>query len=90
MRFDNWLTVTYTGELEDYNYQRSRKVRPKTALQKSFLKSKQSTYIYPDGRVWPIEGAEAGGYWSWGVDGEEALPLDYEPAEDLMILNRTH
>lgn len=81
------LEVLYIHEQESYAYQSHRGLALKRRVQYSELKSKQPGFVLPDGRIYPVEATEASGYWSWELMSE-ALPLDYDPAEDLKLLGR--
>lgn len=89
LTFRNTLTVSYINELEDYRYQQHRNIGSRRAIQQSLLKSRQPAYLFPDGRIYPIDAAETQGYWSWELMAE-ALPLDYGPEVDLQELGRNH
>ncbi|MEI9921279.1 MAG: carboxypeptidase-like regulatory domain-containing protein [Bacteroidota bacterium] len=89
LRYKEPLTVVYANELEDFLYQKKRGIQVTRVMQTSKLISREPAYVLPDGRVYPIEAAEAQGYWSWELMSE-SLPLDYDPAVDLKTLGRNH
>lgn len=87
LMLDHPLAVAYVNEIESFIYQRKREIAVRRSVQKSYLVSKEPAVVFPDGRLYPVEGAEASGYWSWELMAE-ALPLDYDPADDLKLLGK--
>jgi hypothetical protein len=81
------LEVNYIHESQSVFYQRYQKARVQRALQTSTIKMHGPAEILPDGRVYPVNAMEVGGYWSWELMAER-LPLDYDPDDDLKIVNK--
>jgi hypothetical protein len=85
LQFDDALSVVYINEKESLAYHKKRFMTLTQSIQRSALRSYDPAVVFPDGRLYPIEAAEASGYWSWELMSER-LPLDYDPNVDLAIL----
>jgi hypothetical protein len=81
------LEVSYINESQSPFYQRFHKLKIQRALQTSIIRMRRPAEILPDGRVFPVSAIEIGGYWSWELMAD-ALPLDYEPNDDLKLIDK--
>jgi hypothetical protein len=86
LRYKGILEVQYVGEIETRQYQLHRSSGIKKTPQWSAIKLNSPAVIQPDGQPFPVTALQFGGYWSWELMSE-TLPLDYEPTEDLAIVN---
>jgi len=92
LNFKGELQVQYIHESEDYDYQVLRYGRGRASgnrIQRSrmFMLTPEAL-VQPNGQLYPEDGAETAGYWSWELVAE-SLPLDYDPAVDKQILGIT-
>jgi hypothetical protein len=86
MRFKGMLEVQYLDEIETRQYQLYRSKPIEKTPQWSAIKLNSPAIIQPDGQPYPVNALQFGGYWSWELMSE-TLPLDYEPTEDLALVN---
>jgi len=86
LKFNDLLYINYVNEEESVLYQTERKLQIKKNIQLSQIKLRAPAAVLPDGRAHPIQALEVRGYWSWELMSE-SLPLDYDPDEDLKIVN---
>lgn len=85
LKFKGDLQIDYIHETESNDYQSSRHRGWGKKPQQSQIKLlRDSAVVQPNGQIYPPDAVETSGYWSWELMSE-ALPLDYEPEDDIKI-----
>jgi hypothetical protein len=92
LRFKGELLVQYIHESEEYAYQLRYSGRNQTTGKR--VQRSRMVMLGPDaliqsfGELYPEDGVETAGYWSWELVAE-SLPLDYDPETDKKVLGIT-
>jgi hypothetical protein len=85
LKFTGELRVDYIHEGESHDYQLTRHRGYSKTPQISQVKLlRDSAVIQANGQIYPPDAIETSGYWSWELMSE-ALPLDYEPDDDIKL-----
>lgn len=86
-KFNDELEVEYIHEKESYEYTKERfPMGRATSVQMSVVElRKPYVVIEPNGNVFPQDGVETSGYWSWELVSE-SLPFDYDPEADKAVV----
>ena len=82
--FTDYISITYTKELEEQEYMRTQVHYRRAGFQQSFLylPRLKAVWIEANGNYFdPLE-IYSLGYWSWSDKIADNLPLDYEPPRE--------
>lgn len=81
LKFKGELDIQYIHEAESSSYQQARHHGYGKNPQVSQVKLLKPCIIQLNGQVYPLDGIETSGYWSWELVAE-SLPLNYDPEAD--------